>query len=287
MFGIDRLQGRALYKAMSTACGAAFLLYGYDAGVLGGIQETEEFRSAIGNPTGSFVIPIIASIYNLSAGITALCVTFFGMKLGRKGTIQLGHVLICLGAVLQAATYGIGPILAGRLVAGAGIGCISSAVPTYMAEMSLEAKERGPEVSYQLALLISGIPLAYWIDLGFNQGLPESPWLWRIPLAMQSCFSIFSGGLLLFLPDTPRWYLARGRVEEGTAVLARLHNLPPTAEPVIAMRDEILSSLKDDDENGSLNPWLLLWDTSEYQFGRRLRTSFLITFAQQFLGINM
>lgn len=30
------------------------------------------------------------------------------------------------------------------------------------AEMSLEAKERGPEVSYQLALLITGVALAYW-----------------------------------------------------------------------------------------------------------------------------
>ena len=34
---------------------------------------------------------------------------------------------------------------------------------TYMAEMSLEAKERGPEVSYQLALLITGVALAYWV----------------------------------------------------------------------------------------------------------------------------
>jgi hypothetical protein len=41
--------------------------------------------------------------------------------------------------------------------------------------MSLEAKERGPEVSYQLALLISGVALAYWIDLGFVQGLDRHP----------------------------------------------------------------------------------------------------------------
>lgn len=35
--------------------------------------------------------------------------------------------------------------------------------------MSLEAKERGPEVSKQGALLITGVALAYWIDLGFIQ----------------------------------------------------------------------------------------------------------------------
>lgn len=85
------------------------------------------------------------------------------MQLGRKGTIQLGNLLVCIGALLQASTYSVAQIIVGRIVTGCGIGCIAAAVPTYMAEMSLEAAERGPEISYQLALLISGIPLAYWI----------------------------------------------------------------------------------------------------------------------------
>jgi hypothetical protein len=41
------------------------------------------------------------------------------------------------------------------------------------------------------------------------------------------------------------------------------------------------------ESTGSFNWLLILWDNSELQFGRRLRTSFLILFAQQFLGINM
>jgi hypothetical protein len=86
-----------------------------------------------------------------------------------------------------------------------------------MAEMSLDAKERGPEVSYQLALLITGVALAYWVDLGFVQGLDRAPYLWRIPLALQSCFAIFSATLLFMLPDTPRWYYAVGRTQEGDA----------------------------------------------------------------------
>jgi len=286
MSGLKNLQGKALYKTMSAACGAAFMLYGWDAGVLGGIQETAQFRDAIGNPDGAFIIPIIASIYNLAAGIMSLCVTFFGMQLGRKGTIQLGNLLICIGAVLQAATYSVEQIIVGRIVCGAGIGCIASSVPTYMAEMSLEASERGPEVSYQLALLISGVALAYWVDFGFVQGLEQHPWLWRIPLAMQSCFAIFSACLLFFLPDTPRWYYARGRHHEGDAVLARLYTLPVEHETVQSQREILLASMKEEENESSSFNWLLLfWDNSELQFGRRLRTSFLILWAQQFLGI--
>ncbi|KAK5701919.1 hypothetical protein LTR97_004737 [Elasticomyces elasticus] len=282
------LQGKSLYRAMSACCGAAFMLYGWDAGVLGGIQETPQFRAAIGNPEGAFVIPIIASVYNLAAGVMSLCVTFFGMQLGRKRTILLGDLLICIGAVLQAATYSVGQIIAGRIICGFGIGCIASAVPTYMAEMSLEASERGPEVSYQLALLITGVALAYWVDLGFVQGLDSHPWLWRIPLAMQSCFAIFSAGLLAFLPDTPRWYYARGRLDEGDKVLARLYALPVEHESVQMVREEVLASLQEESHTeDQFKWWQLFWDNSDLQFGRRLRTSFLILWAQQFLGINM
>ncbi|KAK0936769.1 hypothetical protein LTR29_011632 [Friedmanniomyces endolithicus] len=285
---LSGLQGKALYRAASACCGAAFMLYGWDAGVLGGIQSTPQFREAIGNPTGAFIIPIIASVYNLAAGVMSLCVTLFGMQLGRKRTILLGDLFICIGAVLQASTYSVGQIIAGRIVCGFGIGCIASAVPTYMAEMSLEASERGPEVSYQLALLITGVALAYWVDLGFVQGLGAHPWLWRIPLAMQSCFAIFSAGLLFFLPDTPRWYYARGRNAEGDQTLARLYALPVEHEHVQLVRAEVMASLQEENDTADkFNFWLLFWDNSELQFGRRLRTSFLILWAQQFLGINM
>lgn len=50
IFGaLDGVQGKTLYRLMSAACGSAFMLYGWDAGVLGGIQTTTEFNSAIGN----------------------------------------------------------------------------------------------------------------------------------------------------------------------------------------------------------------------------------------------
>jgi len=61
---LDGIQGKTLYRIMSAACGSAFMLYGWDAGVLGGIQETKEFRAAIGNPQGAFVRPIDTPFYS-------------------------------------------------------------------------------------------------------------------------------------------------------------------------------------------------------------------------------
>lgn len=146
--------------------------------------------------------------------------------------------------------------------------------------MSLEARERGPEVSYQLALLITGVALAYWVDLGFVQGLDKHPYLWRIPLAMQSCFAIFSASLLFLLPDTPRWYYARGREDRGDRVLSRLHGLPFEHPAVQLVKAEIMASLKEEEDEETLSLWILFWDNTELQFGRRLRTSFLINWVR-------
>ena len=152
--------------------------------------------------------------------------------------------------------------------------------------MSLEASERGPEVSYQLALLITGVALAYWVDLGFVQGLDRHPWLWRIPLALQSCFAIFSALLLFALPDTPRWYYATGRIIQGDSVLARLHGLPIDHQAVQFVRSEIMASLKEESDEVKLSWTILFWDNTELQFGRRLRTSFLINWVSAEYVLN-
>jgi len=55
--------------------------------------------------------------------------------------------------------------------------------------------------------------------------------------------SVLSTAFIYNLPDTPRWYYAKGMIEEGDAVLCRLHNLPVTSLAVDATKSEILASL--------------------------------------------
>jgi hypothetical protein len=45
------------------------------------------------------------------------------------------------------------------------------------AEMSIESKERGPEVAVQCAWLISGIAVAYWVDFGFTRLNNQLSWV--------------------------------------------------------------------------------------------------------------
>lgn len=76
---------------------------------------------------------------------------------------------------------------------------------------------------------------------------------------------------MLILPDTPRWYYARGRLDEGDAVLQRLHDLPADHPNVQRQRDEILTTIRLEDEaENRLSLLSLVWDNTELRVGRRI-----------------
>ncbi|KAN0103238.1 putative sugar transporter STL1 [Hyaloscypha variabilis] len=268
---IGTLQGRALYKVMSTFCALAFCLYGYDAGVLGGVQSTKPFLDAIENPKGTYIIPLVASSYVLAATVTTLVVMWIGLRLGRRRCIIIGDIFVIVGTAVQASSFSVAQIIVARVICGTGIDFISCTVPTYMAEMSIESKERGPEVAKQCAWLISGIALAYWLDFGFTR--MDSQVSWRFPIAFQAAFAGTSLALMLLLPDTPRWYYAKARNTEGDGVLSRLHN-KPIDHP-------------DEEEMNRFRITSLIWDTTDLRAGRRIRIAFCLLAIQQMMGINV
>ena len=187
------LQGRALYRVMSISCAIvgkmitkseqsitntcykAFTMFGYDAGVLGGIQETAPFRNAIGvrlgyhplqtlligsqNPPGAYIIPMIASSYTLACWVSSTIYMWIGQPLGRRRTILLGDAFVIVGGSLQASSWSVPQIIIARVLCGFGIGLISCAVITYMSEMSITKSERGMEAANQSIWLIGGVAL--------------------------------------------------------------------------------------------------------------------------------
>lgn len=78
---------------------------------------------------------------------------------------MLGNLVAIVGSVLQAAAYSIPQLIVGRLCTGFAIGCISSAVPIYLSETGVEIGDRGPANAFNALLLISGVPLAYWVSM--------------------------------------------------------------------------------------------------------------------------
>ena len=92
---------------------------------------------------------------------------------------------------------------------------------------------------------------------------------------------------MLGLPDTPRWYYDTGRMEEGDAVLSRLFALPLDHPDVQEQKKEILDTIQLENESGKIRLKDWIYDRSELQSARRIKTSFLILSLQQLMGINV
>jgi MFS family permease len=233
---------------------------------------------------------MIVASYDLAACVTAVGISFFAFRMGRRGTVILGNIVAIVGSVLQASAYSVTQLIVGRLCTGFAIGCISSAVPTYLSETGVEIGDRGPANAFNAILLISGVPLAYWIDYGFTKMNNQASW--RVPIIYQCVFAIVSGGTMFYMPDTPRWLYARNRWEEGDEVLARLNDSEIGSEKVQQTRREILASIEAELEANASLSWrqfltMGIVDKTRMKIIRRLCMCFWLPMIREWMGSSL
>jgi hypothetical protein len=168
--------------------------------------------------------------------------------------------------------------------------------------MSTQHEERGPDVAVTCIFLVSGAAIAYWIDFGFTRMDNQISWVsggssmcpfakvsdqisQRFPVALQVLFAVCAGSIVLLLPDTPRWYYAKGYEAEGDKTLCQIFDAEVHDERVQNMKSSILTSIAFESESDKgFNLLDLIWDRSDLRVGRRIRISFLILAIQQMMG---
>lgn len=132
----------------------------------------------------------------LGALVGALSCIAFGDRLGRRKTIFLGAIIVIIGQLLQASSYGIIQFTLGRVILGLGIGQLSAMVPVFQAECSA-AKDRGRHVVVDGICMTLGFVLVNWIDFGFRKTSGDMQW--RVPLALSFLFPLVILGTVFWL----------------------------------------------------------------------------------------
>lgn len=195
-----------------------------------------------------------------------------------------------VGVILQVATNGLGLIVAGRLIAGIGVGFESAIVILYMSEIC-PRKVRGALVSgYQFCITI-GLMLASAVDYATKNRTDSGQW--RIPIALQFAWGLILGGGLLFLPDSPRYFVKRGKVEQARKALASLRGQPQDSEYVEAELAEIIANEEYEraiiPAGSWFNGWANCFKGSVFKSNSNLRKTILGTslqMMQQWTGVN-
>lgn len=106
-----------------------------DQGVLSGILVNERWLNLFGHPNATMQ-GLVVAIFELGAWFTAYPTSWFMDRIGRRWTIMVGALIFIVGGVLQTASNTMIQLLFGRLIAGFGIGFLSTVLPVYTAELS-------------------------------------------------------------------------------------------------------------------------------------------------------
>lgn len=91
--------------------------------MLGGLIALPNFLDSNNiNPEDSNLQGTIVAIYSVGCFTGCLIMAFIGKMLGRRIYIIIGGMLIILGGGLQAGAHGVDYLIAGRVIAGIGMG---------------------------------------------------------------------------------------------------------------------------------------------------------------------
>ncbi len=216
-------------------------LFGYDTAVISGTisQVSSQFALDAINQGWYVGCALLGSIGGVAvAGM-------LGDWLGRKKAMIVSAVLFSASAIGCALCATFGELVLWRIVGGAGIGVASIICPLYISELAA-AEYRGRLVSlYQLAVTI-GFVGAYLVNYGlltYSEGALAADGIfdrvfvsevWRGMLGMETLPAVLFFLIIFFIPESPRWLLAHGRVSRGRVVLGRVFTSSAAADAEMA-----------------------------------------------------
>ncbi|SPQ21395.1 b7c8dfb6-eeb2-4d3a-a348-2b33af6f5d25 [Thermothielavioides terrestris] len=209
--------------------------YGYDGAAIAGFQSMPGFLALYGyvdpsNPIGynisTDVQRLIQSLMNVGGFIAAVAIYLGHTRVSRRLGLWTGCAFAFLSISLQLGVHNLGGLYAGRLLLGISNGFLVPYSVTYMGE-SAPSLLRGPIIGMSTFQTSLGALFGLLVD-NYCESYSGNK-SWQIPLAVMYIVPGFLTVLLLFLPDTPRFYVTRGRDDEAVRAIRRLRGIADEA----------------------------------------------------------
>ncbi len=140
---------------------------------------------------------------------------------GRKICITIGDIIMICGIVIQSAANGYACFIVGRIVIGAGATLASIASIPLLTEIAYPTHREIATTCYN-SLWYSGAILASWATYGCYF-LGDTSWSWRALSILQGTFVVFQLIFIKFIPESPRFLVSKGRVNEARKMLMKWH----------------------------------------------------------------
>ena len=160
--------------------------------------------------------------------------------LGRRITLLVASLLFLISAIGSALSNHLYVFVVFRFIGGIAVGTASMLSPMYISEISPAAK-RGSLVSLNQLAIVIGILVAFFsnyilVSVGDNN--------WRWMLAVMGVPALFFFVTLLFIPESPRWLVQKGKKTEAYSILERINGTEPATVEMKAIEQSIAKEEK-------------------------------------------
>ena len=199
------------------------MLYGYDTGIISGalLQITKDFD------IGQNWKQVIAASILLGAVIGALVCSYLSQRWGRRSTLVMLAAIFMIGALWCSLSPNPAVLSLGRLVLGFAVGGATQTAPMYVAELAPQRYRGRLVLCFQIAI---GVGILIATIVGASRSVP---WRWSIGVAAIPAAVML--GLLLRLPESPRWLINHGQPDEAYRMLMRAR--PPGYDVETALHE--------------------------------------------------
>lgn len=220
------------------------MLFGYDTGVIAGaiLFINEDLGLS------SFLSGLVVSSLLVGAMVGAVVAGPLADSLGRRRLVLVSAIVFAVGAVGAALAPGVAVLILFRVVLGLAVGAASVTVPVYLAEIA-PTEVRGAVASLNQLMIVTGILVAYVA----NSALAGAEaWRWMVGLAVVPSLLMLLG--MIFMPETPRWLVSKGREPEAREVLGRTRDEAAVEEEIRDIRR--VEQMEEGGFGELLAPWL-------------------------------
>lgn len=277
------MKGIGYILFLSAAAALGGFLFGYDTAVISG---------TISMVTAQFGLNVTLQGWYVGCALVGSIagVSFAGMlsdRFGRKISLSLAALFFTVSAAGCALSADITQLIVYRIIGGVGIGVASIISPMYISEIAV-AKHRGRLVSlYQLAITI-GFLAAYIVNFALlnyaHQAEPSaSLWSkvfvtepWRGMLGAETLPALLFLVILFFIPESPRWLVARGRTGRALLIQTRISGSEADARGELSQTIERIERDKGSEWKFLMRPNML----------KAVAIGAAIAILGQFMGVN-
>ncbi|WP_273453272.1 MFS transporter [Nevskia ramosa] len=230
---LDRLSWSRFHTLVVVALGITWILDGLEVTLAGSVSGALKSSPALRMTDAQ--VGLSASAYVLGAVLGALLFGWLADRLGRKKLFTVTLLVYLVATAATAFSPNLTVFLICRFFTGAGIGGEYSAINSAIQEL-VPARYRG-----HTDLVING---SFWIGAALGAvgavGLQQPGFLppdmgWRVAFGIGAVLGLIILFLRSFIPESPRWLMTRGRIDDAEAVTAhieRMADAPPITEPL-------------------------------------------------------